>query len=181
VLPVAYAEKGGPHARRLWLYKSGLPEAAQAGQELALLLIAFLRAHGECAWRAAGWAAGTGPTHAAVVPSGRGRAGPHPLRALVQPCLRLPWAELATGPGARSADRDLDPARFTARPLRGARVLLLDDTWTTGSSAQSAAMALRLTGASSVAVVVLGRHLARPAPPGSAPFSLASCAVHRDA
>lgn len=180
VLPVAYAEKGGLHARRLWVYKSGRPEAAAAGQALALLLAAFLREHGPCAWRAAGWP-GQGPTHAAVVPSCRGRAGPHPLRALAQPWLRLPWAGLAVGQGAREADRDLDPCRFRASRLDGARVLLLDDTWTTGASAQSAAMALRAAGACSVAVVVLGRHLARAAPPGAAAFSLASCARHAGA
>jgi orotate phosphoribosyltransferase len=56
-------------------------------------------------------------------------------------------------------------------------VLLLDDTWTTGASAQSAAMALRRAGAASVATVVLGRHVAaRPA--AAAPFNPRHCAVH---
>jgi adenine/guanine phosphoribosyltransferase-like PRPP-binding protein len=41
--------------------------------------------------------------------------------------------------------------------------LLLDDTWTSGGTAQSAAVALKQAGARSVAVVVLGRHLP-PAP-----------------
>jgi hypothetical protein len=38
-------------------------------------------------------------------------------------------------------------------------VLLLDDTWTSGGTAQSAAVALKRAGARSVAVVVAGRHL----------------------
>jgi predicted amidophosphoribosyltransferase len=38
-------------------------------------------------------------------------------------------------------------------------VLLIDDTWTTGSSMQSAAAALREAGAQTVAAVVIGRHL----------------------
>jgi hypothetical protein len=198
VLPVAYAVKGGPHARRLWVYKSGRPDAPAARRALAVLLLVVLREHGPCLWRAAGWDT-AGPTHVAVVPSSRGRPGPHPLRALAQPYLRLPWASLTAVPGADGGARELDPGRFTARPLRGARVLLLDDTWTTGASVQSAAMALRRAGAAGVAAVVLGRHLPRPggpgqsgpvpggpvpgggpAPPGVA-FSPGQCALHRPA
>lgn len=161
VAPVAYAPKGSAHARRLWVYKSSLPQAPAARRELAAALLAFLREHGPCLWRQAGWPAG--PTHLAVVPSRR-RPGPHPLRELAAPYLRLPWAALAASPGSDAAARDLDPGRFTAPRLAGARVLLLDDTWTTGSSVQSAAMTLRRGGARGVAAVVLGRHLGRPVP-----------------
>lgn len=38
-------------------------------------------------------------------------------------------------------------------------MLLLDDTWVSGASAQSAAAALKLAGARHVAVIVLGRHV----------------------
>jgi hypothetical protein len=100
------------------------------------------------------------PTHACVVPSSRGRPGPHPLQELLRGCLALPWAVLLTQPGADPWMRALDPGRFrAARPLPGAAVLLLDDTWTSGGSAQSAAVALKRAGARSVATVVLGRHL----------------------
>ncbi|MGH3275607.1 MAG: hypothetical protein ACRDNZ_14950 [Streptosporangiaceae bacterium] len=197
VLPVAYAAKGGSHACHLWTYKSGQPGAQAARRVLAVLLLVFLREHGPCLWDRAGWAASqggngqeairAGPTHLAVVPSCRGREGPHPLRALAQPCLRLPWAELATRPGADGRVRDLDPKRFTVvgppgagnggSALEGARVLLLDDTWTTGASVQSAAMALRRAGASDVAAVILGRHL-RQQDGTAAPFSPGRCAIH---
>jgi orotate phosphoribosyltransferase len=40
-------------------------------------------------------------------------------------------------------------------------VLLIDDTWTTGGNAQSAALALRAAGAAKVAAVVIGRHFDR--------------------
>jgi orotate phosphoribosyltransferase len=40
-------------------------------------------------------------------------------------------------------------------------VLLIDDTWTTGANAQSAAAALKDAGAGPVAAVVIGRHLNR--------------------
>ncbi len=183
VVPVAFAIKGGPHARRLWQYKSPrLTAAAAAGPATLLraLLLVFLRDHGQCLWRAAGM---PGPTHVAVVPTARGRPGPHPLRTLVQGYLAAPWAGLMARPGGEQV-RDLDPERFRAQALPGARVLLLDDTWATGSSAQSAAMALRRAGARSVVTVVLGRHVDSAAAdqaglgPAGMPFRPGSCAVH---
>jgi hypothetical protein len=82
------------------------------------------------------------------------------LQLLVRGCLALLWAALAARPGGDTWARMLDPGRFRVpRPLTGAAVLLLDDTWTSGGTAQSAAVALKRAGARSVAVVVLGRHL----------------------
>jgi hypothetical protein len=185
VVPVAFAVKGSPHARQLWQYKSArLSAAARAGPTTTLraLLLVFLRDHGPCIWRAGGIEA---PTQVAVVPTARGRQGTHPLRALIGPYLTAPWAELTARPGGEQA-RDLDPDRFAATVVPGARVLLIDDTWTTGSSAQSAAMALRRAGARSVATVVLGRHVALAAAeraglePAAMPFRPGSCAVHDD-
>jgi hypothetical protein len=127
------------------------------------------------------------PTHVAVVPSGRGRPGTHPLRTLVQPYLALPWADLAVCAREPVQARDLDPGRFrVAARLTGTSVLLLDDTWTSGSSAQSAAIALKRAGASRVAVVTLGRHVnPRERTAGSLAAALAGrsfrpdlCAVH---
>jgi hypothetical protein len=52
--------------------------------------------------------------------------------------------------------------RFGCEPtVAGANVLLIDDMWTTGASAQSAAAALRAAGAATVAAVVIGRHVNR--------------------
>jgi hypothetical protein len=157
VAPVAYAPKGSGLARDLWLYKSGRPGAGEAGAALRALLLVFLHDHGGWVWRQAGMVV---PTHACVVPSCRGRSGPHPLQELLRGCLRLPWAALLAQPGADLWARALDPDRFRApRPLPGAAVLLLDDTWTSGGTAQSAAVALKRAGAGRVATVVLGRHL----------------------
>ena len=166
VVPVCFAPKGGLHARNLWLYKSGQAGAGAARLVLLALLAVFLRDHAPCVWAAAGMAS---PAHLAAVPSGRGRLGPHPLRALAGPLtVAWPW-----DPAARIAG----PGRYPAAPLPGARVALLDGTWTTGVSAQSAAAALRLAGAQPVAVIVLGRHLL-PAP-GLPAFEVGRCAVHR--
>jgi hypothetical protein len=186
VVPIAFAVKGGPHARHLWQYKSPRLTATGRASQAALLralMLVFLRDHGACLWRAGGI---TGPTHVAVVPTARGRPGIHPLRELIDGYLALPRAELSAQPGSLQV-RDLDPERFAACPLPTARVLLIDDTWTTGSSAQSAAMALRRAGAGSVITVVLGRHVGRAdaaaagVDPASMPFRQGSCGVHDDA
>jgi hypothetical protein len=163
VVPVSYAVKGDKLAHDLWAYKSPLATAVTARAALLALLAVFLHDHCCCAWKLAG---GGRPTHLAVVPSVRGRRGPHPLRALTAPVFALPWADLVLQPRPDPPDpedRDLSLDLFAAsRPLPRARVLLLDDTWTTGSRAQSAAAALKLAGAARVVVVVLGRHLGRP-------------------
>jgi hypothetical protein len=185
VVPVAFAIKGGSHAQCLWQYKSVRLTAETVGRAaltVRALLLVFLHDHGPCLWRAAGI---PGPTHLAVVPTARGRPGTHPLRALIAEHLTGPWAELRPRPGGEQV-RDLDPGRFRAAALPGARVLLIDDTWTTGSSAQSAAMALRRAGADAVVTVVLGRHVGRAEAeradlgPAVMPFRQESCAVHRD-
>jgi hypothetical protein len=165
VAPVAYAAKGGPLARDLWLYKSGRDGSGPAGARVISLLLLFLHEHGPAVWQAAGMGR---PTAVCVVPSGRGRVGPHPLRALAAPYLARPWVTLRARPGGDPWARTLDPARFQVTGLRpGAAVLLLDDTWVSGASAQSAAVALKLAGAAAVAVVVVGRHLPAVPPPVS--------------
>jgi hypothetical protein len=68
-----------------------------------------------------------------------------------------------------------DASAFAVSPrvrplLDGARVMLLDDTYVSGARAQSAAVALRLAGAASVVVLVLGRVLRPDRSPGHAAF-----------
>ena len=183
VVPVSYAVRGTAFADDLWRYKSGSPAGAAARGAMLALLLAFLKDHGACVWRHAAMPA---PDRMAVVPSGCGRPGPHPLLALASPRLRLPLWPLAIRPGTQG--RDLDVHRFRAAGTEpGRSVLLLDDTWVSGASAQSAAAALRLAGAGHVAVVVLGRHV-NPADPRAArlaagltpgPYDPLACAVHR--
>jgi hypothetical protein len=212
VVPISYAVKGTPFAEALWRYKSSRKEGtsarsssagcssagcssagcssagcssagcSSAGCSLLALLLAFLDDHAGCVWRRA---AMRGPDRLAVVPSGIGRPGSHPLLALASPYLRLPLWPLAMRPGRQG--RDLDLHRFQADPGQGGRgVLLLDDTWVSGASAQSACAALKLAGAGRVAIVVLGRHV-NPADPRAArfaaglapgPYDPAACAVH---
>ena len=172
IAPVAYAAKGGRLAGDLWRYKSGAAGATEAGARLAAMLDGFLREHGGQVWRAAGMTAG--PGLAAVVPSGQGRPGPHPLLGIVASCVDVPIVPLAAAPGAVPRGRGL-PDGVAASWLTvggavaGTDVLLVDDTWVSGSSAQSAAAALKAAGARRVALVVLGRHV-DPADPRSAEF-----------
>jgi hypothetical protein len=158
------------------------PTPASARASVLALLLAFLTDHGPCVWRRAGMPP---PDRLAVVPTGAGRPGPHPLLRLVSPYLRLPGCALALRPGRQGRDLDLDRFQVLARPT-GASVLLLDDTWVSGASAQSAAAALKLAGARHVAVIVLGRHV-NPDDAASAPllaglaaarYDPSACAVH---
>jgi hypothetical protein len=182
VVPISYAVKGTALAADLWRYKAWPASSACARTSLLALLLAFLHDHGACVWRCAGMPA---PGRLAVVPTGSGRPGPHPLTELAAPYLRLPPARLVIRPGGQG--RELNVHRFRAGPTTpGASVLLLDDSWVSGASAQSAAAALKLAGAGHVAIVVLGRHL-DPADPVAAPLAARlapgpydplECAVH---
>jgi len=183
VVPICYAVKGTGYAAALWRYKSWPAPSASAQTVLLALLLAFLNDHGGCVWRCAGMPS---PDLLAVVPTGSGRPGPHPLLRLVSPYLRLPLIPLAIRPGEQG--RDLRVDRFVVgQSATGASVLLLDDSWVSGASAQSAAAALKLAGARRVATVLLGRHI-NPADPGTGafaagltvrPYDPSSCAVHR--
>jgi hypothetical protein len=183
VVPISYALRGGRLAGDLRSYKSPVADAAAARARLRALLLVFLRDHGECVWREAGM---PGPGLTAVVPSGRGRPGPHPLRDLAAPYLSLPMAGLSVRDAApRGRDMNIGWLR-PDRAVRGANVLLIEDTWVSGGSAQSAAAALKAAGAARVAIVAVGRQL-DPADPLSGRLAsllraghpwLATCAVH---
>lgn len=118
----------------------------------------FIRDHGKHIRATAGidWSRIT------IVPSKRTRSEPHALeeairlsRTLLRPQyepLLEPW-EPERIARAQSSDRGFR----AVRALHGERVLLIDDTFTTGASFQSAASALAFGGAQVVAGVVLGR------------------------
>lgn len=175
VAPIRYAVKGGPLAVDLRRYKSGREGAADAARRLRSMLAGFLGEQGQALWRAAGMAAG--PATVAVVPSGQGRPGPHPLAGIVRSCVDLPATRLAERPGTVTRGRGIGLDWLCAcGSVRGADVLLVDDTWVSGGSAQSAAVSLKLAGARRVALVVLGRHV-DPADPRSAELLRALRAV----
>ena len=116
VVPISYAVKGTAFAVSLWRYKSWRSPDPAARTALLTLLLTFLHDHGRCVWRHAGMPA---PGRLAVVPTGSGRPGPHPLLDMAGPYLRLPRTGLVIRPGEQG--RDPNPDRFIAeRPGPGA-------------------------------------------------------------
>jgi len=162
VMPIAYAVKGGQFATDLWRYKAGDHVAVE---RLRAVLRDFLRDHGSCAWRAAGMTAP--PGHVAVVPSGQGRAQPHPLALLVASCVKLPAVRLVTRTPDVPRGREIGLGWLRVDgAVANESVLVIDDTWVSGGSAQSVAVTLKLAGAARVVVVVLGRHVDPQDPQG---------------
>ena len=148
--------------RRLRAYKDAPLAEERAGCRRRLVAdLAGAWADARHVSRLGSWAVVT------TVPS-TGRPAPAPVEALVDAVpgmgerhLRL----LVRGPGDGGhlrAARDLfAPAPGVDRAgLADLPVLLVDDTTTTGATAQSAAAALRLAGARVAGVLVLGRALA---------------------
>lgn len=162
--PISYSVAREQLHHALASYKRLEGEVARRlAAELAAVLWRFLAEHERCVARAAGT---SGFELVTTVPSGdAGRDEEHPLRRIV--------GELV-GPTRDRHDRilrrseiEIDPRAFSpakyvpARSLHGQSVLLVDDTWTTGANAQSAASALKGAGAGRVGAVVIGRHLNR--------------------
>lgn len=163
--PIAYSVAHESLHREIAAYKRDAdPSVDAAVRHLTLLLDRFLRAHEHCLAVAAGV---DGFDLVCTVPSGsRRRAGTtHPLEHIVgerlAPCSAR-YRPLLRRSELLSTPRRFDARRFVATgPLAGESVLLIDDMWTTGASAQSAAAALHLAGAGAVAAVVIGRYMNR--------------------
>jgi predicted amidophosphoribosyltransferase len=164
VAPISYSVAGGQLHHALAGYKRlGGDVAHRLQVELAAVLWRFLIAHESCVARGA--AATTFDVVTTVPSSSRERDAGHPLRRIVGELARPTrdrYERLLIRSSVEVPERTFDPRKYeVARPLRGESVLLIDDTWTTGSGAQSAAAALRDAGAGPVAAVVIGRHVKR--------------------
>jgi predicted amidophosphoribosyltransferase len=164
VAPVSYSVAREQLHHALASYKRLEGDVARRlGASLAAILWRFLAEHERCLAHAAGTDRFELVT---TVPSGdRTRDERHPLRWIVgelvgptrdrhEPLLRRSDVDVP--------QRSFSPEKFVANArIDGRSVLLIDDTWTTGASAQSAAAALKAAGAGAVAAVVIGRHLNR--------------------
>ena len=147
---MGYKRLGGEVSRRLTV-------------ELAAVLWRHLARHERCIASAAEVGSFELVT---TVPSGDPeRDHRHPMKKIVSELVgptRERYARLLRRSSSDVGPRLFDPNKFEAvRPLAGEAVLLVDDTWTTGASAQSAASALRGAGAGPIGAVVVGRHLNR--------------------
>jgi predicted amidophosphoribosyltransferase len=161
-VPVSYSIAHGQLHRALAGYKRAGGRIARRLQlELGAVLWRFLADHERCVASAAGVPAFDLVT---TVPSGdRKRDLVHPLPEIVGR-LVAPTRdryERVLGRSTKSvAERAFDREKCTvSRRIDDACVLLVDDTWTTGASAQSAAAALLDAGAAAVAAVTIGRHV----------------------
>jgi hypothetical protein len=164
VAPISYSVAREQLHHALASYKRLHGDVARRlGASLAAILWRFLAEHERCLARAAGT---DGFELVTTVPSSdRARDENHPIRwiagELVGPT-RARHERLLRRSDIDVQPRTFSPEKFVAiRPIERSSVLLIDDTWTTGASAQSAAAALKAAGAGAVAAVVIGRHLNR--------------------
>ncbi len=164
VVPISYSVGREQLHHALRGYKRFAGEVARRlTVELAAVLWRFIAIHERCLARAAG-VPGFGVV--TTVPSGdRVRDGTHPLRRiageLVGP-MRGRYEPLLRRSKLQVPPRQIHVDKFEpTRKLAGEAVLLVDDTWTTGASARSAAAALTGAGAGPVGAVVIGRYLNR--------------------
>jgi predicted amidophosphoribosyltransferase len=189
VSPISYSIANEQLHHALAGYKR--PPAVVAEQfevELAAVLWRYLAAHEGCVAQAAG------PTRfelVTTVPSSTApRDAAHPLHRIVGELVgptRGRYERLLRRSGVAVKPRQVSTTKFEpVRPLDGAAVLLIDDTWTTGANLRSAAAALKSAGAETVAGVVIGRHLHREYFDNDrrlrsllSPFDWDSCALHR--
>ena len=170
LVPISLAFKGTQLAHVLWNYKNSDRDDVRRRftDELLTVLANFLRQHADC----------LGDLDVVtVVPSSQGRTSP--LVDVLGRRLGLTrgrFAEMLTTSGDNT--RKMRPECYEVTvDVRGKSVLLVDDTWTSGSSLQSAAVALKRAGATRVAGLVIGRHLDEPRPAASTRFDWAVCGL----
>jgi len=164
VAPISYSVAGEQLHHVLAQYKRVDGEIGRRlRMELAAVLWRHLERHERCAARGAGTDEFSLVT--TVPSSDQDRDERQPLKEVVGEIIgptRERYERLL-----RRSDRDVVPHTYDARKydatrrLSGEAVLLIDDTWTTGANAQSAAAALKSAGAGAIAAVVIGRHLNR--------------------
>lgn len=180
VVPAWLYRPGDPLHRVLRRYKHAPAAAARRyfSDRLAETLDAFLSVHADCVRRkvSVDWdtlcvvpsaghpSAGHPSAHGSAVPL----RVPHPFEAVVARTGALAgyeWIRLASS-GRSVGHLAPSAAAFVADDrARGSRVLLLDDTWTTGAHVRSAVAALERAGATVAAIVVAGRYV----DPGASP------------
>lgn len=141
-------------------YKRGTPESDEYREILKYVLGDALVIHYPCIAHISN---GQSPTSWVTVPSttnGKHYGRPHPLHQLVEPILgqAIPEIELIA---QREKARKIAPDTFSLASeynqelLR--HVLVIDDTWTSGGTVQSAAIMLKQHGAVTVTIYCLAR------------------------
>lgn len=155
VVPISLATKDGQFYHVLKSYKNPWGKDNQLLQ-MAALLARFIAKHRACIRdkAKADWNVIT------IVPSSGDRAGRHPLESAISrvPLLREEFEGLLRKGTAELRHNHADDEGYeVTAAVEGRRVLLVDDTFTTGSRVQSAASALQRAGAQVIAAVVAAR------------------------
>lgn len=194
VVPITYSENLGQMHQVLRGYKDGMPGPQKfMTVRLAAILWRFLEAHEPCIVRQAGVDFDLATTVPSSTPQGDDeRTNLRRAVTLAQP-ITARFERILVATGDVSDGRHFDVARYRCdRVLTGQNILLIDDTWTTGGHAQSAAYALKDAGAQVVVLVAVGRHVHRDWPLDGGrvsvgefldklpPFDWDTCTVHAD-
>lgn len=154
VAPLTYAAGGQQAAYMMRLYKAPQPVGDHLSVVSMLMWVA-ISLHTKCI----GALSGLPVTHWSAVPSLPPKPGEHPLHRIV--AVNPPAASEAPLLAVAGVNdpRDAGYGHFvspTALPPRS-HVLVLDDTWTKGGHAQSAALTFRQAGAVKVSILVAAR------------------------
>jgi predicted amidophosphoribosyltransferase len=170
VVPLIYATGDTSSGSMLLGYKNHPVRSVRAAHSAVIeaLLREAITAHERCVDVVVG-----APVMArVVVPSLTSRPGAHPMAAIARSIgLVRQGVELSPALDAR-CDRVVRSDKFCVLgrdAVVGRHVLVIDDVWTTGANAQSAALTLRRAGASAVSVLTVGRWL-NPNHPATAGF-----------
>ena len=170
VVPISLAPKDEQLARVLSQYKNSQSDEVKRKftNELACVLAAFLAKHHHCLSEF---------DLVTVVPSSQDRTPP--LVDVLGRRISLTRGRFAETLVTRSSNtREMRPDHYEViADVQGKSVLLIDDTWTTGASLQSAAVALKRAGATRVVGLVIGRHLDAAAPATPIPFDWSVCVL----
>jgi hypothetical protein len=167
VAPLSYGIDGTESATVIRDYKNHRLrcERERCGSIIGEVLRLGLSLHERCV----GAAVGRPVSARVVIPSLTSRIGVHPMLAITESLGLAGDVVLRPSLDAR-CDRVVDEEKFTVDgAVSGRHVLVLDDVWTTGSNAQSAALSIRRAGAAAVSVMVIARWL-NPLHPLSATF-----------
>ncbi|HZA08436.1 amidophosphoribosyltransferase [Mycobacterium sp.] len=158
VVPLTYAIGSTESAALLRDYKHHPTRKVREQHGLIINWLMFLAiaSHERCF----GAAVGLPVSLRLVIPSLTSRRGVHPLLEIARTMNAVgdTVALMPTG----GCDRVVNADKFALAShirLDGQHVMVLDDVWTTGSNAQSAALTLRRAGAAAVSVMVVGRWL----------------------
>jgi hypothetical protein len=159
VAPLTYAITGTGSAALVRDYKNHPARAVRerCSEIIKWLVLLGITHHERCIAAAVG----SPVARRVVIPSLTSRPGVHPFTEIARAVGAVGQATLMSAPSAL-CDRTVRTDKFQLAPgarVDGRHVLVLDDIWTTGSNAESAALALRRAGAAKISVMVVGRWL----------------------